>query len=87
MTSDATREKLGLPKREFLYTTDQIAGLLQVQTAWVEKNLLHYYGKSLGPRPRDKMLATNIAPDGKRPIWRVTESSLVAYMKLKGIRV
>ncbi len=59
-----------------------------MEEATVRTNLLHYEGRSIGVCPKTKMRAYNVMPvDGKTPPkWRIPESSLVAFMKHKGIR-
>lgn len=83
---ESSRRKLGLPPKPFFYTVDQIASLLSLEEDYIRRSLLHYEGRSVGPCPRDKILAINIAPEGEKPEWRVTERKLITWMRLKGVR-
>lgn len=80
------REAIGLPVRPFLYTVDQIATLLQLEQSDIESRYLFFDRRSTGARPKDKMLARNIAPDGEPPDWRITERELIRWMRFKGWR-
>lgn len=78
---------VGLPPRPFLYTIDQIAQIISVVPSTVSRSYLFYEGRNTGSRPRDRMLARNIAPDSiKTPEWRVAEGELVRWMKVKNFR-
>ena len=81
-------ERLGLPVKPFMYTPFQIAALLEMEEQSVRTNLLHYEGRSIGVCPKNKMRAYNVMPeDGETaPKWRIPESSLVAYLRHKGIK-
>ena len=72
-----------LPVKPFLYTLDQVAGLLQITE---ERLPIHYAGRSVGARQRDKMLARNIAAAGERPDWRIAERELIRWARTKGFR-
>ena len=76
---------VGLPMRPFLYTQDQIAGLLSCELPSVNR-WTHYDGRSVGARPADLMLARNIANDGDKPEWRVAEGELIRWLKRKGFK-
>jgi hypothetical protein len=79
-------ERIGLPPRIFMFTPDQIATMLEVELSYVEKTLLFYEKRQPGVVPRSKMRAINVAPEGETPIWRVSEVTLIAYLKSKGVR-
>jgi len=76
------RERYQLPPRLFLYTLDQIADLLVVDT--VDK-FIYYDGKSTGIPPKDKLFARNIAPQSTSPEWRVEEMEFVRWMRHTGL--
>lgn len=78
-------DRIGLPPRTFFYTIDQIATLLSVKEDTV-KQWLHFANRSVGPCPKDKILAHNLAPAGEKPIWRVAEKNFVSWMRFKGLR-
>jgi hypothetical protein len=77
---------LGLPPRIFFYTVDQIGSMLSLEEAYIKRNLLHYQGRSPGICPRGIMLAINVAPEGEKPEWRVSEQSFARYLRSKGIK-
>jgi len=74
-----------LPKPEFYYTLDQVGTILAVSEPTL-KTMLHYAGRSVGARPKDKILAINIMPDGEEPQWRISEVHLKRFLKARGIR-
>jgi len=86
MANKPERERIGLPPRIFLYTPDQLATLLSMTEKYVRTKLLFYEMREPGLRPRHKLRATNIAPEGEAPEWRVTETELLRYLRLKGIK-
>lgn len=77
---------VGLPVRPFLYTVDQIGGLLSVPPRTVLESYLFFEGRSTGVCPRTLLRAVNIAPKGERPAWRVAERELIRWMRVKGFR-
>ena len=81
-----TPEGLGLPPRVFFYTVDQICGILELDENYVKKNMLHYEGRSAGIAPRGKLRAINVAPPGEKPEWRISERSLMRYLKAAGMK-
>lgn len=81
---DLDPEAVGLPPRPFLYTFDQIATMLAVTDAWLRKQV-HLEGRAPGARPRDKMVARNLSPEGED--WRVAERELLRWLRVKGFRV
>lgn len=80
-------EKVGIPVRLFLFTIDQLATMLAVDEAQIKRSYLHYEGKSVGARPRDKMWARNVAPEGEKPEWRITERELIRWARMKGFKI
>ena len=81
--------RANLPIREFMYTPDQVASILNVKMATL-KLIVSWQGAEgselMGTASR-KMRAHKIVPselaDG--PEWRIPESELVLYMKRNGI--
>lgn len=80
--------KLRLPHKEFLYTLDQVAGLLEIpiRTLWGH---LWFDGKvdqeAWTPK---RMRAVSIARDDSlRPKWRVSETEFIRYLKYHHIEV
>jgi hypothetical protein len=81
------RTVVDLPVRDFLYTVDQIAMLFEVPEETVLNSYLFFHGRSVGVRPKGKMIARDISPDdADKPDWRVAERELVRWMKFKGFR-
>lgn len=81
------RDEAQLPKKPFLYTLDQIAEILQVDQKYLKQNLLWWQGREIGVfNFREKMKAVNVAPEGETPEWRVSEGSLINFLKAKGIK-
>ena len=79
--------RIELPVRDFLYTIDQIAMLFEVPEETVLNSYLFYQNRSVGVRPKGKMLARDISPDDEpKPDWRVPERELVRWMRYKGFR-
>lgn len=81
-----TREKVGLPPRAFLFTLDQIAGMIAITEASLKQAYIYFEGRSTGRRSLDLMIAINIAPENERPVWRVSERELIRWLKKKGFR-
>lgn len=79
--------EVNLPMRPFLYTLDQIAALLSIDTTAVKRTYLFYAGRSTGAKRKDLILTHNIAPEGEKPEWRVAERELIRWFRYKGFRV
>lgn len=87
MPADKYPQKdVGLPFRPFLYTLDQIAGLLSMTDREI-KRYVFFEGKSVGAHTPDKIYARSIAPIAERPDWRVTEVELLRWMRRLRFRV
>lgn len=71
-----------------MFTIDQIAFLLELEEEYVKKFLLHYEGRSVGPCPRDRLMAVDVSPDSApKPEWRVAEKHLKRWMRFKGWKI
>ena len=79
-------ESVGLPTRVFLYTLDQIAALLDIQQLTLETQHIYFDCRSMGAKTKHHMYAYNIAQPGQPPDWRVTESELIRWLKVKRMR-
>jgi len=75
-----------LPKKQFLYTLDQVAFILEIKQERLHA-ILWYHGRNVGIKPHDKLFCTNIMPEGEPPEWRVPENSLKFWLRSKGVRV
>jgi hypothetical protein len=80
-------EPLGLPVRAFLFTVDQIATMIAVDEKRVKDSYLFYQGRSVGNRPRGKMMARNIAPEGEKPEWRIAEREVIRWLRTMGFKI
>lgn len=79
--------RVGLPPRPFLYTMDQIAGLLGMTEATLQTKYIYYQGRTQGIKPLGLMKAIDISEPNNRPDWRVLEQEFVRWLKYKKIRV
>lgn len=79
--------QVGLPVKTFLYTLDQIAGMLNMRQDDVMQQYIHFDNRSLGAPPSKAMRARNIARDEDTPDWRVTEGEFIRWLRLMKIRV
>lgn len=79
------RELFNLPARVFLYTLDQISSMLATEDDEL-KALLHYRGRSFGPRKRGQIECINIALPTELPNWRVEEEEFVRWCRHVGFR-
>lgn len=75
-----------LPQKLFLYTLDQIATMLNLTEYSLKMSYLHFEGRSVGTHDLDLMYAVNIAPNGKRPQWRVSEREFIRWLRRKGFK-
>lgn len=80
---------VGLPIRPFLYTLDQIAHLLGVDTEryFINNNVVHFEGRSPGTPRTNQMVARNISDSFHSPDWRVSEQEFIRYLKHHGFKV
>lgn len=78
---------VGLPVREFFYTTDQVAYLLEIEEDYLKRSLIFYEGRSVGVPPKSQMRAVNFARAGTSPVWRIPESSFKRFLRFKGLKV
>jgi hypothetical protein len=78
-------EKIGLPPRPFLYTLDQIASLLDIGMKSIGRQVW-YDRRSIGVATRHQLTARNIAGPNDPPDWRVAETELLRWMRIKGFR-
>ena len=79
-------ESVGLPIRPFLYTLDQIAGLIQHDLLKV-KAMVFYEGRTIVLKQNFHLVAINIANPDDTPEWRVSEHELIRWMKYKGFHI
>jgi len=75
---DVIRGEVELPIREFMYTLDQIAYMLDTTIPILQKSL-YYRGRSRGSN-RGMLVAVNISLPQQRPEWRVPENNFITWM-------
>lgn len=80
------RARIVMPLREFLFTLDQIAAMLNINEADLARHYLYFDGVSTGSR-QGRMRARDICPDGNRRDWRVGESQFRAFLRARGFVV
>lgn len=90
--SPKERARCGLPIREFLYTLDQIAFILNVRVETLNQYVWFpdiAGGKPQGKRKTQLMKAVNVVPSDMHahPEWRVPEGQLIQFLKHKNIHV
>jgi hypothetical protein len=47
---------------------------------------VHLEGRTIGLPGRDQFIARNIAPDDKKPEWRVAEREFIRWLKRRGFK-
>lgn len=78
--------QITLPRPVFQYTLDQIAMCLAISETTLKIQTIHFDRLTAGRPPRDKLTAHNIADLGESPNWRVSETELLRWLKVKGYR-
>lgn len=76
-----------VPIVTFLYTLDQIAGMVQMPLNKLRQTHIYFHLRSTGRKQRHQLLACNIAADDKTPDWRVTHQDFVRWLKANGFQV
>lgn len=83
----ADPQEVGLPPFVFLFTVDQIAGMLNVEERTVMLQYLYYAGRSSGRKASHQMDAVNIAPETANPDWRIPAREFLRWCTRRGIKV
>lgn len=83
----ADPQAVGLPPVIFLFTIDQIAGMLNVEVPTVMTTYLYFVGRSSGRKDTIQMDAINIAPEDQAPDWRVPQREFLRWCTRRGIKV
>jgi hypothetical protein len=79
-------ESVGLPVLPFLYTLDQVATLCAVDVKQLKISYIFYEKRSTGRYYSGLLRANNIAPEGEKAEWRVSQQELIRWMRMKGFR-
>jgi hypothetical protein len=82
---DHIRNEVILPLREFFYTIDQIAYMLDCEESKIYSEMGYFTGRSQG-RQGTRLRITNIAAPEDKPDWRVSELDFKIWMTAHGIR-
>ena len=80
--NDILKYEVDLPLREFFYTLDQIAYMLDVDQKVLEEGYIYYNGRHYG-QPNGRLIATNLAAADQPPNWRVSEVNFTRWMKAR----
>lgn len=83
----ADPQEVGLPPFIFLFTVDQIAGMLNIELSTLMVQYLYYAGRSSGRKASHQMDAVNIAPEDALPDWRVPAREFLQWCKRRNIKV
>lgn len=79
-------ERVGLPPRPFLYTLDQISGMLSITVSNLMKSYLYFENRSIGAQKKSMISTRNIAPPDDKPEWRVSEREFLRWMRYMGFK-
>lgn len=85
LSEDEMSAEVHLPTREFLYTLDQIAIMLDLSRKDLIERLVYFRGREVRRRSRQMIEAVNIAPPEQKPIWRVPESGFRLWLRANRI--
>ena len=86
LDSAKVRKEVGLPPLIFLFTMDQIAGMLGIDETQLKMKHIYFSGRSSGKLQRHQMYAVNISPEGQPAVWRVSQREFVRYLRAVGFR-
>jgi hypothetical protein len=82
-----TRAGVQLPPVPFLYTLDQIAGIIALPESKLKDKHIYFSNRTTMRMSPALMVARNIAAPLDQPDWRVSELELIRWLKLKGFVV
>lgn len=85
-TEASRAEKIGLPPRPFLYTLDQISGMISIPLDTLKRSYIYFENRSIGRQERTLIAARNIAPRDDAPEWRVSEREFIRWMRYMGYK-
>ena len=86
-TAEEARTEVGLPPVVFMFTIDQIAGMLNVGEDVIRARYLYYAERAVGNQHPDELYAVNIAPRDKPAEWRVSYKEFARYLRKKKVRI
>lgn len=83
----SARVTVTLPLREFLYTFDQLALILNIEISSLTRDYIFFEGVTAGSS-QGRMRARDIAPpNAAYRDWRVAESSFRMFLRRRGWQV
>ncbi|QDF18277.1 helix-turn-helix DNA binding domain protein [Gordonia phage Dakiti] len=82
---DIMTSEVHFPAREFFYTVQQVALMLDCSRSYLEERVLYFAGRSTGSL-KHRLRVVNISAPEEKPIWRVAETDFKIWLKGKGIR-
>lgn len=82
---DHIRNEVVLPLREFFYTLDQIAYMLDCPISEIMDHYGYFTGRTLG-RQGTRLRVVNIASADQAPDWRVSELDFKIWMSAHNIQ-
>ncbi|ANA85926.1 helix-turn-helix DNA binding domain protein [Gordonia phage GourdThymes] len=82
---DIMTSEVHFPAREFFYTVQQVALMLDCSRSYLEERVLYFAGRSTGSM-KGRIRVVNISAPDEKPIWRVSETDFKLWLKTKGIR-
>jgi hypothetical protein len=76
-----------LPILIFLFTLDQMAGMLNMPLADFKVKHVYFHMRNTGRKLPHQMTARNIAPDGDTADWRIAHEEFRRWLLANGYRV
>jgi len=82
---DVLTSEVHFPAREFFYTVQQVALMLDCARPYLEERVLFFVGRSAGSM-KGRLRAVNISAPDQKPIWRIAETDFKLWLRSKGMR-
>jgi hypothetical protein len=87
VAEEETKPPVFMPTLTFLYTLDQIAGMLGMTESYLNYNHIYFFGIMNGRKNKSQMIARNIAADDDKPDWRVSQQDFVRWLNANGFSI
>ncbi|AUV60664.1 hypothetical protein HOS75_gp066 [Gordonia phage SteveFrench] len=81
---DIMTSEVHFPAREFFYTVQQVALMLDCSRSYLEERVLFFMGRSTGSM-KGRLRVINISAPDEKPIWRVAETDFKLWLREKRI--
>lgn len=85
--SEKSQKEVNVPVRVFLYTLDQIGGMIGIAPDLLAKGFVYFDHRSIGVKRQWQMMARNIAGPDSDPEWRIADKEFIRWMRNRGFRV